>query len=442
MTCYLKNEADIRSFIGPRDLSASEWQVLSRFPCFKVAPADTYVWTHSTHTPTLDILWVVDEKRWRHKCRGYIIADPQHTISTESKKKNKVEVKYPHRLLRTLTETIAYCNAIPPITHWCTCLALPSLQLPSALYMAIFRASIDSFNADSIIHKACLAQSKRPGILPAVSTLVRTFQGATPEHYLPCKTWEADHTAIDACLLLRIVPHLIATRQILVQQGYAIVPDAIWYSQVYQLYKHYAWQVLCDGRLHIWLEKMHGLPALDPTHDNYPEWKLAQQIRDSLARKQQQQQLTILNSTTPPLCMKNILLEPEWKNQRRYELAYILLSLSRTWSIPVQLLARPYLEYMHTCKMDKARITHVATILKGTYRDKRRCVSRTNSDMGIACPYGGGLQGVEACLHTRTSTPAVTNMARDAFTISAVWSNTEAIITPNAAITPPRPSTC
>jgi hypothetical protein len=443
MSCYLKNEADIRSFISPRDLSVSDWQVLSRFPCFKVVPADTYVWSHNTHSPSLDILFVVNEKRWRHKCQGCIIADPQHTVSTDlQEKKNNTDIQYPHSLLRTLSETIAYCKALPPSKQWHTCLALPSLQLPPALYMAIFRASIDSFDADTIIHKACLAQSKRPGILPAVSTLVRTFQGANPNQFLPCKTPEPNHTAVDVCLVLRILPRLIATRQVPVHQGYAIMPDGIWSAQVYQLYKHYAWQVLRDGRLHTWLEKMSCLPAIDDTHSNYPEWKLAQQIRASLARKQQQRQLTILNSTTPPLCIQQVLANPDWKNQRRYELAYVLLSISRAWSIPVHLLARPYLEYMHTQNMDKSRIAHVATILKGTYRDKRRCVSRTSSEMGIECPYGGGIQGVDACLTTRVITSATAKVPRDTFTISAIWSTTEAIITPATTRTSPRPSTC
>ena len=438
MTCYLKNEADIRSFIGPRELTTADWQVLSRFPCFKVVPADMYAWSHSPHSPSLDLLFVVDEKRW-FKCLGCIIADPFST--------NTTSIQYPHSLLRTITETVAYCKALPPNKQWHTCLALPSFQLPPAVYMAIFRASIDSFDADAIIHKVCLAQSKRPGILPAVATLVQTFQGDNPQHYLPCKTLkrddttsEPDRTAVDVCLVLRILPRLIATRQLPVRQGYVIIPDEMWCAQVYQLYKQYAWQVLRDGRLHIWLEKMSRLPEIDDTHPNYPEWKLAQQIRTSLACKQQQRQLAILNNTTPPLCMQQVLANPDWKNQRRYELAYVLLSISRAVSIPISLLARPYLEYMQTQKMEKSRIAHVRTILKGTYRDKRRCVSRTKSDMGIACPYGGGLQGVEACLNTRTTTPATAKVSRDTFTISAIWSTTEAIITPTATCTPPRPS--
>lgn len=427
MATYLKNEAQFRPFVSKRQLSTADYRILSKWPCFKLPVSTTkqYQWPHFSLQPSTDILFIVDDTRFCNKCVGCIIADPAYS--------NADTQTYQDTMILSIAATVERCAVMPAPNKWQFCWALPELSFPPFLNMAIFRASIDTQHTADILHKVCVLLCKRPGILPIPTTLVRLF-GFNETIHKPTLLENAttcENTLVDVCIALRMFPRLIAGRTLELRRGYVVIPHTLWMTKLYVLYQQTIYSMLHNVRLQQWIESMTNLPELSHTHPDYPEWRLLHQIRQAVLRKQHQQRLQLVYNTEPPRCMQLFLQTDTWKNQKRYELAYILLSLSRVWGIAAQELAEPYILYMQNRKMPKDRITHVQSILKDRlldlrYRDKRACYTRIDMDTGISCPYGGGRDGVQQCLATRSTKDGL-QMDPATATISHVWSHSRAI---------------
>lgn len=126
----------------------------------------------------------------------------------------------------------------------------------------------------------------------------------------------------------------------------------------------------------------------------------------------------------PPRCIKDLyLLDHDWNNGIRWQLAYILVTLSRHVNIDPFDLAEPFIKHMESKQMSSRRIKHFKTHLKRYHvEDKQKCISRKSyggaAQKSISCPYGGGRDGVRQCMQDRGIT---THMYPETMTVSHMW---------------------
>lgn len=365
----LASMAEIRKWVWP--LKDSEATLLLRsFVVFLVPPAKEYKWHRFPCNPTADLL-VVSREGERPE---FVIVD------------GKIGSSNVYRRTVNLKQVLAACKPTKGI-----CAGLKRLSFEERTFMAILKASVDDVASGRLLNTEARIMTKRLTIIPHPLCLLEECLGKRVDGNVFKKgdSWELQ---VDVCDALNIWPVEIGRRELILKRGIAFVPAAFFLRTMTSILFRYLRRLASAARLKEWIE----------SSETSAEKDFVVELTQRNEKRKRRVSDSVISDAAPPACIKQLCSKAKtqpWKNDDRYQLAYVLNTLAQKRDVDGVTIAEPFVEIMRQYNMGEDRIKAFQSQIRPHYIDKRTCKSRARLASGLVCPYGVG--GVKACINSR-----------------------------------------
>lgn len=382
--------------------------LLASYSLFCVQYSPKIKWSRFQDIPSTDVLVVKDEPLG---CAiGYIIADGKFITDDTYTDKN----------ILTLRHVIA--NATP-VTSPVICRQLKRIPLEERTCQAVLNAALNESRQLKIVEQEATIITKRRNIWPHPIELLEQCVGHSIDAIVHHQPQEEDpwYLSVDACHALSIWPRLIGRREIVLKSGRALVPKHIFMSSIPRVVTAYLMRLARDDRLLAWIETTESSTSMSEL-DPYQSYVAT--MRSGIMKRKRRLSDSVIQGAGAPPCIQLLMSRgttTPWKNDERYQLAYVINSLAEKREADAALLAQPYVEFMEHHNMGKERISKFTSQLKPRYLDKRLCKFRGNLQSGIICPFSGGSHGVKVCIQKRKGI----YIDPESATIADIWAYSE-----------------
>lgn len=404
--------------------------LLTNFPCFLVEQNERgiYPWRHfsgrnlASNLNSIDVI-LITRPFAKQKLVGGIIADETYLDATNT---------YSSVLIRPLQSIIAILSRVKPKQKTGICAMSESLALSERTMNAILRAAVDTEAASAILRKQAAVDAQSLKFMPSPLTIFKRYGSSLKtkkEAYLEFSdsSWTCHVDIID---ILELCPFLISKRVILLNRGYGLVKEEDFLLAIPTILEKIYNGKCTDNRLQSWVDDMLSITYMIPVDKDYPEWKYVSEIKASVDKRLRRLHQNVFVNSAPPACIGTLRAQGHqipFRNEERWQLAYIIRNVSNLWGVPTMLIAGAFISFMRDAGMGSARIRQFEHILKSNnpnFTDKLLCINRRPIGKGVTCPYGGGASGVAACLESRKTKDATALNISNA-TVSRVWALTK-----------------